>query len=67
MSKFGPKVGILAGVGRVKQANFANTAKSYRNWKSGLRVEICNYYGDFLGKGPKLAKIGQIYRKIQEF
>ena len=31
LSEFGPKMGILAGVGRVKLAKFENTAKSYRN------------------------------------
>ena len=58
LSEFGPKVGIYPGVGRVKQVNFGNTAKSYRNWKSGLCGKICNYYGDFLGLGPKMAKLG---------
>ena len=59
-------MGILAGVGRVNWQNLGTTAKSYRNWKGGLRVKICNYYGDFLGLGPKMAKIGQKYRKLHE-
>ena len=60
-------MGILAGVGRVKLAKFGTTAKSYRNWKSGLRVKICSHYGDFLGKGPKMAKFDQNNRKLQKF
>ena len=63
LSEFGPKVGILAGVGRVKLAKIGNTAKSYRNWKSGLRVKICSFYGDFLGLGPKMANFRQNIRK----
>ena len=65
--KFGPKVGILAGVGRGKLTKFVNTAKSYRNCKIGLRVKICSHYGDFLGKGPKLADFKQNYRKNKKF
>ena len=67
LSEFGPKVGILAGVGRVKPANFGNTAKPYRNWKSGLRGKIRSHYGDFLGKGPKMVNFKQKCRKITEF
>ena len=66
LSEFGPEVGILAGVGRVKLGKIKNTAKSYRNWISGLRVKICIYYGDFLGKGPKMAKFSQNSQKLQE-
>ena len=66
LSEFGPKMGILPGVGRVKLAKIENTAKSYRNLKSGLRVKICSHYGDFLGKGLKMANFRQKSRKIQE-
>ena len=66
LSEFGPKVGILAGVGRGKLLTSRNPLYSGIEAEGRLRVKICTYYGDFLGKGPKMANLGQNTRKLQE-